>query len=69
MKKLLVLTLTILTCTTAFAQKSIGAQMDDTMRSSGKIYVVVGIVAIIFVGLAIYLFTIDRRLKKLEKGK
>ena len=43
--------------------------MADALRSSGKIYVVVAIVAIIFTGLAIYLFTIDRRLKKIEKEK
>jgi len=42
--------------------------MADTMRSSGKIYVVISIICIIFVGLAIYLFSIDRRLKKIEKG-
>jgi CcmD family protein len=47
--------------------QAVQAQMDDTMRSSGKIYVVIGTISIIFVGLAIYLFAIDRRLKKLEK--
>jgi CcmD family protein len=29
---------------------------------------VIGTISIIFIGLAIYLFTIDRRLKKIEKG-
>jgi len=53
----------------AFAQKTTQPEMADAFRSSGKIYVVVATIAIIFVGLAIYLFTIDRRLKKLEKGK
>jgi CcmD family protein len=52
----------------AFAQQSANVEMADTMRSSGKIYVVIGTISIIFVGLAIYLFTIDRRLKKIEKG-
>ena len=42
--------------------------MADTMRSSGKIYVVIATISIIFIGLAIYLFSIDRRLKKIEKG-
>jgi CcmD family protein len=41
--------------------------MADVMRSSGKIYVVIGVICIVFIGLAIYLFTIDRRLKKIEK--
>jgi CcmD family protein len=43
--------------------------MADIFRSSGKIYVVVATIVIIFVGLAIYLFSIDRRLKKIEKEK
>lgn len=49
---------------TAFAQK---VEMADTMRSEGKIYVVIGTIAIIFIGLAIYLFSIDRRLTRIEK--
>jgi CcmD family protein len=51
-----------------FAQQPANVEMADTMRSSGKIYVVIATIAIIFVGLAIYLFSIDRRLKKIEKG-
>jgi CcmD family protein len=66
-KILLLINMPMLSCATVFAQKSVGAQMDDTLRSSGKIYVVVTTLAIIFVGLAIYLFSIDRRLKKIEK--
>ena len=51
----------------AFAQ-NIGVEMADTFRSSGKIYVVIAVICIIFVGLAIFLFSIDRRLKKIEKS-
>ncbi|ASU35358.1 hypothetical protein MuYL_3473 [Mucilaginibacter xinganensis] len=51
-----------------FAQGN-GVEMADELRSSGKIYVVVTIIVIIFVGLALYLFSIDRRLKKIEKEK
>jgi CcmD family protein len=65
-KKLICLALLLIGCVSAFAQD---VEMADTMRSSGKIYVVVGTVAIVFVGLAIYLFTIDRRLTRLEKHK
>ena len=42
-------------------------EMADTMRSNGKIYVVVGVIAIIFVGLLVYMVMLDRRLSKLEK--
>lgn len=53
----------------SFAQQSNDVEMADQMRSSGKIYVVVATIVIVFVGLAIYLFTIDRRLKKIEREK
>ena len=39
----------------------------EMMDKDGKIYVVIATIAIIFVGLAIFLFSIDRRLKKIEK--
>ena len=42
-------------------------EMATGLRSSGKIYVVVIIICVIFLGLFVYLFSIDRRLKKLEK--
>jgi CcmD family protein len=66
MKKITLLALLLLGYTMAFAQP---AEMADAMRSSGKIYVVIATIVIIFVGLAIYLFSIDRRLKKIEKEK
>ncbi len=42
-------------------------EMAEAMRSNGKIYVVVAVIAIIFIGLVIFLITIDRKVKKLEK--
>ena len=47
-----------------FAQN---VEMADVMRSNGKIYVVVAVIAIIFIGLMAYLYRIDQRVKKLEK--
>jgi hypothetical protein len=41
-------------------------EMADTMRSEGKIYVVVGIILIVLTGLVVYLFILDRKVKKLE---
>ncbi len=43
-------------------------EMADVMRSEGKIYVLVGIIVIIFSGITIYLITTDRRISKLEKN-
>ncbi|QTE37797.1 CcmD family protein [Mucilaginibacter gossypii] len=69
MKKLTLLLLLLTFCTVVFAQPGQRVEMADTLRQSGKIYVVVATISIIFVGLAIYLFTIDRRLKKVENEK
>ena len=49
-----------------FAQDN-GVEMADSLRSNGKIYVVVICIVIILVGLLAYLFAIDKRLKKIEK--
>jgi len=68
MKKLTFLLLLILSSAAVFAQSDSSVDMADKMRSSGKIYVVIGIICIIFAGLAIFLFSMDRRLKKIEKG-
>ena len=42
-------------------------EMADTLRSEGKIYVVVAIMLIIFLGLIGYLFFMDRKISRLEK--
>jgi len=43
------------------------AEMADTFRSEGKIYVVVAVVLIVLAGLIIYLFMLDRKLTRLER--
>lgn len=42
------------------------AWYEETMYSSGKIYVVVAVVLVVLVGIFAYLLWMDRRLKKLE---
>ena len=42
-------------------------EMADGLRASGKIYVVVGVVFIIFIGLVGYTVSIDRKLNRIEK--
>ena len=39
------------------------------MRSNGKIYVVVTVILIILLGLLAYMFRLDRKITRLEKGK
>jgi hypothetical protein len=65
MKKLISLTFLLLFTATTFAQET-EPQMADTMRSDGKIYVVVLVLSVVFACLATYLVVIDRKLKKLE---
>lgn len=40
---------------------------EDVMRGNGKIYVVVAVCLTILLGLFFYVFTIDRKISKLEK--
>lgn len=68
MKKLILLTLMgLMPFFSSFAQSSNQVEMADFLRSSGKIYVVVLVVSLILVGFIVYLFTIDRKVSKLEK--
>lgn len=69
MRKLSVILLLLLSCITCFAQQTGDVEMAFDMRSSGLIYVVIATIVIIFAGLAVYLFSIDRRLRKIEKEK
>lgn len=50
----------------SFAANAQDAEMADVMRSNGKIYVIVGIILIVLVGLIAYLFLLDRKITKLE---
>lgn len=67
MKKFLLLCFLLFSSISIIAQESNGIDMATELRSSGKIYVVVAVLAVIFIGLAFYLFSMDNRLKKIEK--
>lgn len=41
--------------------------MEELFYSSGKIYVVIGVVTIILTGIFSYLFWIDRKVSRMEK--
>ncbi len=57
----------LLLSTVSFAQDK--PDMADTMRSNGKIYVVVAVCLTILFGLFIYVFIVDRKVSRLEKRK
>lgn len=42
-------------------------EMADVMRSNGKIYIVVAVCLTILVGLFIYVWSVDRKVSKMEK--
>ncbi|GAA3978486.1 CcmD family protein [Hymenobacter antarcticus] len=52
----------------AFAQAPDAApEMADSLRASGKIYVVVAVVVVIIAGLLAYLISLDRKVGRLEQ--
>lgn len=67
MKKIIILICIILQSIQTFSQQNNSVEMATGLRSSGKIYVVVAVISVIFIGLAVYLFSIDQRLKKIER--
>ena len=54
---------------TATAPISLLAQSKNFMYSEGKIYVVIDVIAVIFLGLAGYLYRMDRKISALENEK
>ena len=59
--------LLLLTLMMSIGQMLMAQTTDNPFYSNGKIYVVVAIMSIIFLGIIIYLIRIDRHLKKTEK--
>lgn len=65
-KPLIICLLLVLSTVSSFAQSS---GLDEYFYASGKIRVVVAVASIVMIGLLIYVFSIDRRLKKALKKK
>jgi hypothetical protein len=74
--KIISLLLAILAGFSAFGQKMTIENQDysnnsiamaDVMRSEGKIYVLVAIILVIFIGFIFYLIKTEQKLKKIEK--
>lgn len=57
----------VLVSTMSWAQDT--ATSSDFMESVGKIYVVVGVLLIIFVGIILYMVRLEVKLNKLEKSQ
>lgn len=68
MKKTTALLIAFLISLASFAQTG-EVEMANGLRADGKIYVVVAVISLIFLGLAVFLYSIDRKITKLEKGQ
>ena len=73
MKKLKYFLLALIVCGSnlfAVAQTDpANVQMADTMRSNGKIYVVIAVILTILAGLVLYIVRLDKKISRLEKEK
>jgi CcmD family protein len=52
-----------------YAQAGDKVDMADTMRSNGRIYVVVAVVVLILLGLILYMVRLDRKIGRIEREK
>jgi CcmD family protein len=68
-KTLLLLFAALLPTILVYAQDEEKADMADTMRSNGRIYVVVAVVVVILIGLLLYLIRLDRKISRIEREK
>jgi ABC-type amino acid transport system permease subunit len=66
LKKTTLLLITLFAQTIIFAQNDT-VEMATTMRSNGKIYIVVAVCLTILLGLFLYVWNVDRKISALEK--
>ncbi|MFL5762839.1 MAG: CcmD family protein [Bacteroidia bacterium] len=67
-RKIILSILLLAVAGTCFAQDSNPpVEMATGLYQSGKIYVVVAVMGIIFIGIAAYLVILDRKISRLEK--
>lgn len=65
-KSLLLILMAHVCVIAAHAQDAAANVNTDVMRSNGKIYVVMAVVATIVTGLFVYVYSIDKKISKLE---
>jgi heme/copper-type cytochrome/quinol oxidase subunit 2 len=68
MRRIMSTLVLVLLFTVANAQTS-QPEMADLMRETGKIYVVIGVIVLIFIVLFGYLISLDRKISKIEKDR
>jgi hypothetical protein len=65
MRTILTLILSLTSPAAVWAQGN-DIEMAEIRRSEGKIYIVIGVLMIIFIGFIFYLIRLDRRVTKME---
>ena len=66
-KKILLSFFMMIVVAFASAQENAPVEMASGLYQSGKIYVVVIVISLIFIGITGYLISLDRKISKLEK--
>lgn len=66
-KMYFIISMLVLSSISALAQQTETVEMADAFRADGKIYVVIAVVAIILIGLLVYLISLDKKIGKMEK--
>jgi len=64
MKKIVAFLFCVLASVFSYSQE---VEMADGMRADGKIYVVVGVLVTILLGIVVFLIMIDRKISDVEK--
>lgn len=68
LRKILMSVTLLLATLCGMAQPSGPVEMADKMRADGMIYVVIAVVLTILAGLLFYVYRLDRKITRLEKG-
>lgn len=64
----LLFTLLSMLLSSTFLHAQDDSSLGNTMRSNGRIYVVITVILVILAGLFLYLVRLDRKMSKLEKN-
>jgi hypothetical protein len=64
---LTILSLLMVTLVVRAQEETAKTTIGETMRSNGRIYVVVAVMLTILIGLILYLVRLDRKISKVEK--
>jgi hypothetical protein len=67
-KNLILIFIGMISSRALIAQDTAEIEMADRMMASGKIYVVVAVLLLIFLGIVLYLILLDRKIGKLERA-